>query len=172
MLRCPFNGFSKCDGSCPFSTDNFNSCRLASGLIAIEGLARGIHEQTAAQSEALEAIIEEAKNLSTRVAAQAAQAPAEAQTQAPKQPMLPITCAEFVARLGREHFVGLRARDAYQEFCEAVSNGSAIGLDDSGNAITSRGYSSIVKKTHRLMLTYTDNKARETTYIDATGGAA
>lgn len=41
MLRCPFNNFSKCDGSCPFSMQDFASCRLATALIAIEGIARG-----------------------------------------------------------------------------------------------------------------------------------
>lgn len=163
MLRCPFNGFSKCDGSCPFSTDNFNSCRLASGLIAIEGLARGIHEQTAAQSEALEAIIEEAKNLPTRVAVQA---PVEA----PEQPTLPIACADYVMKLGREHFIGRLTRDAYIEFCMAVTNGEAIGLDHRGNAITSRGYSAIVKSKHRLMLVPAGN-GHDFVYADATGGA-
>lgn len=41
MLRCPFNNFSKCDGSCPFSMQDFTSCRLATALIAIEGICRG-----------------------------------------------------------------------------------------------------------------------------------
>ena len=41
MLRCPFNNFSKCEGACPFSTENFNACKLASLGIAIEGLGRG-----------------------------------------------------------------------------------------------------------------------------------
>lgn len=41
MLRCPFNNFSKCDGSCPFSMQDFASCRLATALIAIEGICRG-----------------------------------------------------------------------------------------------------------------------------------
>ena len=45
MLRCPFNNFSKCDGSCPFSTDNFNACKLASLLLTIEGLGRGTVSQ-------------------------------------------------------------------------------------------------------------------------------
>lgn len=40
MLRCPFNNFSKCDGNCPFSTENFNACKLASALTIIEGLGR------------------------------------------------------------------------------------------------------------------------------------
>lgn len=41
MIRCPFNNFSKCDGSCPFSTQDFAACKLASLLIAIEGQSRG-----------------------------------------------------------------------------------------------------------------------------------
>ena len=41
MLRCPFNNFSKCDGSCPFSMPDFVSCRLSTALIAIEGVCRG-----------------------------------------------------------------------------------------------------------------------------------
>ena len=45
MIRCPFNNFSKCDGSCPFSMPDFVSCRIATALIAIEGQTRGIHEQ-------------------------------------------------------------------------------------------------------------------------------
>lgn len=45
MLRCPFNNFSKCDGSCPFSTPDFAACKLASGLVALEGIARGIEGQ-------------------------------------------------------------------------------------------------------------------------------
>ena len=46
MIRCPFNNFSKCDGSCPFSMPDFTSCRLATALVAIEGSVKGIHAQT------------------------------------------------------------------------------------------------------------------------------
>lgn len=48
MLRCPFNNFSKCDGCCPFSTDNFESCLLADAAAAtmgLQGAAKGIHQQ-------------------------------------------------------------------------------------------------------------------------------
>lgn len=45
MLRCPFNNFSKCDGSCPFSMPDFASCRIATALAAIEGQTRGAHAQ-------------------------------------------------------------------------------------------------------------------------------
>ena len=45
MLRCPFNNFSKCDGSCPFSMPDFTSCRIATALAALEGQTRGIHAQ-------------------------------------------------------------------------------------------------------------------------------
>lgn len=45
MLRCPFNNFSKCDGSCPFSMPDFAGCRIATALAAIEGQTRGIHAQ-------------------------------------------------------------------------------------------------------------------------------
>ena len=41
MLRCPFNNFSKCDGSCPFSMPDFTSCRLATALVAIESICKG-----------------------------------------------------------------------------------------------------------------------------------
>lgn len=46
MLRCPFNNFSKCDGSCPFSMPDFSGCRLATSMTAIEGIVRGISERT------------------------------------------------------------------------------------------------------------------------------
>ena len=45
MIRCPFNNFSKCDGSCPFSMPDFTGCRLATALVAIEGAAKGMHAQ-------------------------------------------------------------------------------------------------------------------------------
>lgn len=45
MLRCPFNNFSKCDGSCPFSMPDFASCRIATALVALEGQTRGAHAQ-------------------------------------------------------------------------------------------------------------------------------
>lgn len=45
MLRCPFNNFSKCDGSCPFSMPDFAGCRIATALAAIEGQTRGAHAQ-------------------------------------------------------------------------------------------------------------------------------
>ena len=59
MLRCPFNNFSKCDGSCPFSTENFTACKLASLLISIEGLCRG----QLAQASTTNAHLVEAKEL-------------------------------------------------------------------------------------------------------------
>ena len=59
MIRCPFNNFSKCDGSCPFSTENFKACKLASLLVAIEGLGRG----TVAQLATANAHLVEAKEL-------------------------------------------------------------------------------------------------------------
>lgn len=46
MIRCPFNNFSKCDGSCPFSMPDFSGCRLATSMTAIEGIVRGISERT------------------------------------------------------------------------------------------------------------------------------
>lgn len=42
MLRCPFNNFSKCDGSCPFSEDNFNSCLLATNGNMAAGRLMGL----------------------------------------------------------------------------------------------------------------------------------
>lgn len=45
MIRCPFNNFSKCDGSCPFSMPDFTGCRLATALVAIEGATKGTHAQ-------------------------------------------------------------------------------------------------------------------------------
>lgn len=45
MLRCPFNNFSKCDGSCPFSMPDFAGCKIATSLTAIEGIVRGIGER-------------------------------------------------------------------------------------------------------------------------------
>lgn len=45
MIRCPFNNFSKCDGSCPFSMPDFTGCRLATALVAIEGASKGMHAQ-------------------------------------------------------------------------------------------------------------------------------
>lgn len=45
MIRCPFNSFGKCDGSCPFSTENFRSCGLERMLAELGGQARGIHAQ-------------------------------------------------------------------------------------------------------------------------------
>ena len=45
MIRCPFNNFSKCDGSCPFSMPDFASCRIATALATIEGQTRGAHAQ-------------------------------------------------------------------------------------------------------------------------------
>lgn len=41
MLRCPFNNFSKCDGSCPFSMPDFTGCKLAVLLTQVEGQSRG-----------------------------------------------------------------------------------------------------------------------------------
>lgn len=41
MLRCPFNNFSKCDGSCPFSMPDFAGCKLAVLLAQVEGQSRG-----------------------------------------------------------------------------------------------------------------------------------
>lgn len=41
MIRCPFNNFSKCDGSCPFSTANFTHCGLSALLTSLEGQSRG-----------------------------------------------------------------------------------------------------------------------------------
>lgn len=46
MLRCPFNNFSKCDGSCPFSEDNFNSCLLATNGNATAGRLMGLLNRT------------------------------------------------------------------------------------------------------------------------------
>ena len=45
MIRCPFNNFSKCEGSCPFSMPDFTGCRLATALVAIEGATKGMHAQ-------------------------------------------------------------------------------------------------------------------------------
>ena len=45
MIRCPFNNFSKCDGSCPFHTADFTTCKLDTNLTAIAGAAKGIHMQ-------------------------------------------------------------------------------------------------------------------------------
>lgn len=42
MLRCPFNNFSKCDGSCPFSENNFNSCLLATNGNMAAGRLMGL----------------------------------------------------------------------------------------------------------------------------------
>ncbi len=45
MLRCPFNNFSKCDGSCPFAMKDFIDCLLAVAARNIEGQSKGIHAQ-------------------------------------------------------------------------------------------------------------------------------
>lgn len=73
MLRCPFNNFSKCDGNCPFSTENFAACKLASLLISIEGLCRG----QLAQASTTNAHLVEAKELLEEMAT-APDAPATA----------------------------------------------------------------------------------------------
>lgn len=41
MIRCPFNNFSKCDGSCPFSMPNFTACGLADDMGSLVGKAAG-----------------------------------------------------------------------------------------------------------------------------------
>lgn len=41
VLRCPFNNFSKCDGSCPFSMPDFTGCKLSVLLAQVEGQSRG-----------------------------------------------------------------------------------------------------------------------------------
>lgn len=42
MIRCPFNNFSKCDGSCPWSQPNFTDCGLRADLAEVNGKASGI----------------------------------------------------------------------------------------------------------------------------------
>ena len=42
MIRCPFNNFSKCDGSCPWSQPNFTDCGLRADLAEVNGKTSGI----------------------------------------------------------------------------------------------------------------------------------
>ena len=63
MLRCPFNNFSKCDGSCPFSMPDFAGCKLATSLVAIGGQTQGIHARLTTINEQLAKVMEMIENM-------------------------------------------------------------------------------------------------------------
>ena len=127
MLRCPFNNFSKCDGSCPFSEDNFNSCLLATNGNMTAGRLMGtlnrlddLKKDVARVNAALTAIIERLDGLELEEAQGPEPAPA---------PPRPQTLEEWLLERGAEHFKGMRTKAAYREYLADMRAGRVETLN-------------------------------------------
>lgn len=160
MLRCPFNNFSKCDGSCPFSTDNFNECRIAGLLIALEGQSRGQLAQIATANAHMVELKAMVEGLAERVDG-IELADHDDLAPVPEVPRRPMGLIEWIESRGKAVFVGMTTTDAYRTYLVEVSAGHVETA--AGNPCTRRAFTNRVMSTLGLLC---NASGAETAYYD------
>ena len=145
MIRCPFNGFSKCNGSCPFSMENLSSCLLASQLSVAVGQLRGIHQQTVNTNAQMNGLREDIDNAISAINRQEGQTDSSIEISV-KSP------SEYVNdELKKELIIGLPAATVYEDYLKLCDAGRVSYYLD-GTQVTYKVFADLIAMTHGLVL--------------------
>ena len=162
MLRCPFNGFSKCDGSCPFSTENFKTCQLATNLLTLVGALRGVHEQLREVNSHLVDVsnqIDHVDDLVATISVDVEKGTVAEGCDSPVETERRRDCAEdWVASKGADWFVAKTTLETWNAFVAACINGEAAmqtrmrtnnrANQQNNSRMTQRKLTTIVRRVH------------------------